>query len=770
MGKNRTIPPRAAYVGIFLISAATLLLQVTFTRIFSVSIWYHFAFLVVSVALFGFGASGVALSLVPESKRDAVYRSWAPALFGLTAVVAYLGTNVIPFSPFRIAQVPVQALYFLLYDLLLTTPFFFAGATVALILRGYPSRAGKLYAFDLVGAAVGTLIVFLALPLLGAPGTIVLAGAIGVASAAFLSTSHRQRLILIGVGLVSVPFLAEPSLIPDVRIDVSKPVTAEVNQFGGKLVFSKWNALSRIDVVEKANSNPIIFIDAAAATEIAPRRNLGQSRQDVSTVAYALKEKPSVVIIGSGGGIDVQNAITLGASSVTAVEINSIINYLVTRRYKDYVNNVFTDPRVVLVRDEGRSYIARSDRLFDVIQITLTDTWAASVSGAYSLSENYLYTTEAFKSYLEHLTPDGYVSITRWHYESPRLVALGRAALEDMGITNASPYILVLQDGVRHLFLMKRKPFTGEEMRRVRVYAKQSGKVILHDPVSPAGTTFFDVFLAAADTKELVDINQMALTPVSDDSPFFFQMVRWKNLKLDFLTKFRGKSILDPLVVPVGQMALIAALGLGILLSVVLLAIPIFKKAVPRAGRIRWLGYFVALGLSYIIVEVVLMQRLGLFLGHPTYSVTTVLFAILLFSGLGSAWSDRRHGSTADVVRPVLWLLPVAIILLVFAVPPLMRALIGLPHAARLAIAMAIIAPVAFLMGVPFPAGIRAVGASDSKHIPWAWAANGCASVIGSVCAVLGAMAWNFSVMLLIAGVIYLLALMGITRMRIDLA
>jgi hypothetical protein len=770
MKNDQTIPPRTAYAGIFLISAATLLLQVTFTRIFSVSIWYHFAFLVVSVALFGFGASGVALSLVPASKRDAVYRSWAPALFGVTAVAAYLGTNLIPFSPFRIAQERVQVLYFLTYDILLTLPFFFAGATVALILRGYPARAGRLYAFDLVGAAVGTLTVFLALPLLGAPGTIVLAGAVGIASAAFLATSNRQRLILVAAGLVFVPFLAVPSMIPDVRIDVSKPVTAELTQLGGKLVFSKWNALSRIDVIEKANSNPIIFIDAAAATEIAPPQEIGRSRRDVSTVAYALGENPSVVIIGSGGGIDVQNAITLGAGSVTAVEINSIINYLVTRRYRGYVNNVFTDPKVIHVRDEGRSYIARSDQLFDIIQITLIDTWAASVSGAYSLSENYLYTTEAFRSYLEHLTPDGLVSITRWHYESPRLAALGRAALESMGVTNASPYIMVLQDGIRHLFLMKRSPFTAEEVQRVREYTQQTGKVILHDPVAPAGNTFFDVFLAAKDTKKLIESNQIALTPVSDDSPFFFQMIRWRNLKLDLLKNFRGNSILDPLVVPVGQMALITALGLGIILSVVLLAIPISKKAVPKDGRIKWLGYFVALGLSYIIVEVVLMQRLALFLGHPTYSVTTVLFAILLFSGLGSAWSDRRRGSTAAVVRPVLWLLPVAIILLVFAVPPLMRALIGLPHAARLVIAIAIIAPVAFLMGVPFPAGIRAVGVTNPKHIPWAWAANGCASVIGSVCAVLGAMAWNFSAMLLIAGAIYLLALWGITRIRVELS
>jgi hypothetical protein len=224
---------------------------------------------------------------------------------------------------------------------------------------------------------------------------------------------------------------------------------------------------------------------------------------------------------------------------------------------------------------------------------------------------------------------------------------------------------------------------------------------------------------------------------------------------------------LEPLSVPVAQIALITALGLALVLSLVLLAAPLLGRAVPRERRWMWLVYFVCLGIAYIVVEVVLMQRFALFLGHPTYSVTAVLFAILLFSGLGAAWSDRRRGTTAQVVRPAWIGLPIAIVLLAFAVPPLLDALIGLPHAVRMLIATAVIAPVAFLMGVPFPLGIRAVGATGGRHIPWAWAANGCASVVGSVCAVLGAMVWNFSAMLLLAGLTYVLALALISRSRI---
>jgi spermidine synthase len=761
--------PRTTYGGIFLISAATLLFQVTFVRIFSVSIWYHFAFLVVSVALFGFGASGVALSLVKKGVRDPLYQCLAPALFAVTATGAYLVANAIPFSPFRIFQHPVQIVYFLLYDLLLMAPFFFAGSTVGLILRAYPPRAGMLYAFDLIGAALGTFLVFAALPLFGAPGAIVLAALLGVTSALLLAPKQRIRMVLIGLGVLHVPLLAAPSLLPDVRMDETKPVTAEISSYGGQLVFSKWNALSRIDVVEKPGADPMIFIDAAAATPVTPPRDHNRAQQDISAVVYRMVEKPSVIVIGSGGGVDVQNALAFGSRSVTAIEINPIINKLVTGRYGSYVGGVFADPRVRLVQDEGRSFINRSGDLADIVQITLIDTWAASVSGAYSLSENYLYTTEAFESYLRHLTPDGYLSITRWFYETPRIAALGRAALARMGITDASRHILVMEDKIRALFLMKRRPFTAEEVGRAREFARTAGATIQHDPVTPAGDTFYDVFLAAEDPRALIESQPMALNPVGDDSPFFFQMTRWRDLNLNAWKKFTGRSLLEPLALPVGQIALVTALGLAVLLSMVLLAIPLLARVVPREGRMRWLGYFLALGIAFIIVEIVLMQRLALFLGHPTYSVTTVLFAILLFSGLGAAWSDRRAGSTTAVIQPVLWSLPVALLLLVFAVPPLMNALIGLPHIARIVVAIAIIAPLAFLMGVPFPVGIRAIGATGDQHIPWAWAANGCASVIGSVCAVLGAMLWNFSVMLLAAGGVYLLALVGITRMRIEL-
>jgi spermidine synthase len=768
MKRESRRPDANTFAGVFLTSAATLLLQVTFTRVFSVSIWYHFAFLVVSVALFGFGVSGVALSLVASGPRDRALLSWAPAGFGLSTLVAYLGTNALPFSPFNILNDGAQVVYFLLYEVALAIPFFFAGATIALVLRIHSPHAGALYALDLVGAAVGSFLVLASLPALGAPGSVALAAALGFAAAAVLSVRRAPRHVLLAVTLLHVPLLARPSLLPDVRIDRTKPLWVETRERGGRVTFTAWNALSRIDVVEREGVDPMILIDAAARTEIAPPPVDGRSPQikDISTVAFRIKDRPSVVIIGSGGGMDVQNALALGSRSVDAVEINPTIVDLVTGVYRDHVGDIFSDPRVRLIQDEGRSYMARREDSADIIALTLIDTWAASTSGAYSLTENYLYTVEAFRTFLERLAPGGVLSITRWNFEAPRLTTLARAALESMGLSNAASRVLVVERKIATSVLVKREPFTGEEVRRAEAFVAETDAAVIHDPLAPSMASVHGVILTASRPKDFIESESLALDPVHDNDPFFFQMGRWRNLRLESLRGFSSRNFLHALALPAGQIALVTAFAAGVGLSIVLLAVPILAGKAPRAGRYRWMAYFLGLGLAFIIVEVVLMQRFALFLGHPTYSVTTVLFAILLFSGLGAAWSQARSGTTARVMRPVLVLLPVAVLLMAFAVPPITTALVGLPLGVRLLLAIALIAPVAFLMGVPFPVGIRAAGARDPRLIPWAWAANGCASVVGSVSAVLGAMMTGFTAMLLVAGAVYVVAIGEIVVMR----
>ena len=757
---NSEKPALSIYSGIFLVSTATLLLQTNFTRIFSVSIWYHFAFLVISVALFGFGASGVVLSVKADLGQHRGAFAWMATLFAVTTNTAYLGSVYIPFSPFKIASEPTQLFYFVVFDLLLALPFFFAGLTVASLLRRWPASAGSLYAWDLVGAALGTLLLFATLPLVGAPGVIVISSALATTAAVLLAGAGRQRAMLVVFAALHFPLFAYPELIPDVRVDESKPLHMEVTKMGSKITFTGWNALSRIDVAEREGLDPMIYIDSAAMTFLAKHHTKSKRHlKDLSSIAYRMAPNPDIVIIGSGGGIDVQNALALSARSVTCVEINPIIISLVTKRFREHTGDVFFDPKVRLIQDEGRSFISRMEHNADVIQITLIDTWAAGVSGAYSLTENYLYTSEAFRTYLTRLTDRGFLSITRWSFEAPRVVSLARTALLEMGVTDPSLHILVFQRDHMTNVMVKRTPLTREDLEMAHTFGPATDAKLLHDPFAPSSHSFYGKFFKAKDPDKYLAGLKTDYSSVSDDSPFFFQMARWGNVNLEGIRKFQNKSFLEPLFLPVGQITLVVAFGVGLFLSVVLLGVCLLGGNVPRVERYTWFGYFLALGLAFIVVEVILIQRFTLFLGHPTYSVTVVLFTILLSSGLGSAWSGRRRFSARNIVALVAVLLPISLLLLTFAVPPITSALIGLPLAARLLVALMLIMPVAFLMGIPFPVGIRQAGTSAPALIPWAWAVNGCASVVGSVLAVLGAMACNFSAMLVVAALIYFAAL-----------
>lgn len=769
-------PPRSAYAGLFLVSAGALLFQVTFVRIFSAAIWYHFAFLVVSVALFGIGASGVALALWRNGDareagphdagaRDAGARGLAPLLFAVSALGAYLGVYATPFSPFRILQDPAQVGWFLLLDLLLALPFFFFGLTVALVLRAWPERAGRLYAFDLIGAAAGVLLLFFALPVLGARGAVALSAVLGAVAACLLAPAGRMRLVSAVTGLAMLPLVIRPELLPDVRLDASKPVTSEAAQPGARLAFTRWSPLARVDVVEKPGSPPMIFLDAGAATPITAWRDAGVAVGDVSSLASTLRRDAWVAVIGSGGGEDVQNALVLGARRVTAIEINPVILELVTGRYREAANNVFTDPRVEVVRDEGRNFIARGGARYDIIQSTLIDTWAASASGAYSLSENYLYTVEAIGSFLDHLAPEGLLSITRWYYEAPRLASLVREALVRRGVEHPERHVMVIEQRLRSTMVVKREPFTADESAVLAEFAELApGRGVQHDPGAPSNSNFFGAFLRARDPRPFYRATDFALHPVTDDSPFFFQMTRWSRLRVDALAGFTGRGVLDPTALPVAQIVLIAALALALLLSVALLATPLMARAVPRAGRWRWLAYFAALGIAYIVVEVVLMQRLALLLGHPTYSVTLTLFAILLFSGLGATWVDRLVAPAATLARTLLPALLAALLFTAFLLPRLVPMWLPLTLPVRVALALAVIAPAAFVMGMPFPLAIRALGARHPGLIAWGWAANGCGSVVGSVLAVLGAMLTGFTAVLVFAAAMYAAALVLLMR------
>jgi len=774
--------PLQLYLGLGLVSAAVLLLELTLTRVFSVSLWYHFAFMVVSIALLGVGASGSFVTIARDRLRADLHRALFRA--GLLFALATLGTLAIavavPFDPSRLGIEPFpQGLYLLLFYLGLALPFFFAGSLVALLLSTLTAQAGQLYGADLAGAGVGCVLFLAALPALGAQGAIVLAALLAVVAALLLGPPRVPRWLLPPAVALAVLAPLAQGLI-DVHIPPSKGL-ALAEQAGARPVLTRWNTFSRVDVTQNdptrffAGLSPrylgalpdqvAIRIDADARTDIT-RLDGNIAALDyldhlASALPYQELSQPSVLVIGAGGGTDVVAALHHGAPDVTAVEINPLIVDIVNRDYGLFSGGLYRDPRVHVVVDEGRNYVARSHDRYDLIQISLVDTWAATSSGAYSLSENYLYTREAFGHYYDHLTNRGVLAISRWSREPPvellRLLSTALAGLEDRGVANPARHLAVVRADNLATTIITRAPLSPDQLAAVNRFAADNGFEVLY-PTSGQSNEV-QAFIDAPDRGQLIQDYPFNIAPTSDDEPFFFQYGRWRDLNPGvFLDRFGDHNF-------AGQVILVAALAQALLLGALLILLPLASRRGLRA-RLRQVRfapvvlYFVALGLAFMFLEISLMQRLSLFLGHPVYSISTVLFTLLLASGVGSLLTARVSPSGLSRALALAMVTLAALIgLELLLLPLLIQHWLGEPIEMRILASIAAIAPLGLFMGMPFPLGLRLLERSGGELIPWAWAINGCASVVGPVLAVIVAISGGFTLVTALAAALYLLGL-----------
>jgi predicted membrane-bound spermidine synthase len=794
-----------------LLAGASLLFEISIIRIFSFTIWHHFAFMVVSIALLGFAVSGVAFHLRPGLGKPPARRAAAYALaFGVTAVVAIAVVTRLPFDPTRFGQESVQYFYLLCYYAALLIPFGLAGLAIVTLLNGYASAVGPLYMSDLAGAGLGAIAVAGVMQAVGAEGAMLVVAAAGAASAWLLRLApgrDRQpgraggprRRPRPGSLLWLAPVLALLALVPIASKMLPFPpgrskglaVWLDRREYPyARLAFTKWSALARIDVVEDTGvvswtSNPNtgtrvlpqtqVVIDGDAATPIIEidgnltnRRDIEQ-RADLEFLDYTLSSSAlqafhpgRVLVIGAGGGVDVLTALRHGAAHVDAVEVNPIIVDLVTRRYAAHTGGWFANEDVTLHVGEGRSFLRRRPDRYDAIQLSLIDTWAASASGAYSLAESYLYTVEAFEDYVEHLSDDGVLTITRWLWEPPRetlkLCTVADAALRRLGVEQPKDHVVVLALGRIGNILIKRSPFTAADIERLVEVAKARQFQFIYAPMGMGtgggrGTSTFMSFFTAPDPKAFISSYLYDISPATDDSPFFFQFGRWREA-YPWSDGWR-----DQMVVLSGRLVLLTVLGQALGLSLVLLVLPLMARGRRVSGLrdgpppARAIAYFFLIGLSFMLLEIALMQRFTLFLGHPIHAITFVLAALLLAAGIGS-WASGRAG----LKRPRLVFLGIAAVTVVYAtqLPRIFHAALGLDPLLRFGLGALLILPLGFLLGVPFPAGISSLARHGrSPLIGWAWAANGCASVLGPILAVLLAIDTNFSTVMIAAAAGY---------------
>ncbi len=592
---------------------------------------------------------------------------------------------------------------------------------------------------------------------LGAAAAAVLGGALGEDRAA---VAPALLLTLALGGLLA--FNAATHAI-DVRVSKGLEET--------DLLFSKWNSFSRVTVVGTPASGLRIRIDADAAARIVqPEDFSGRSREpnNIRTLAFHLKNAPDVLVIGAGGGRDVAGALACGARLVTAVEVNPIIARDIMSRepFRSLSGDVFRQPGVRLVVDEGRSFIRGSDRRYDVIQAAMVDTWAATAAGAFALTENNIYTVEAFEDYARHLTPDGILTMTRWYFEPPdqalRLFSLSRAMMAELGIPDPARHLMMLRERggegrAPATYLFKRSAFTDDETRTVETLAAQKGFEVLYTPLTRPDNPFTRM-ATAADPAAVWNASEGNVAPVRDNSPFFFNSLRVSNLRHAFQGAEEWQKT------NLGTFVLFLLLGITATLVVVFIFGPLVvvqgRRTVAGRGRtLRYLSYFGCLGAGFIIVEVAMVQKFILFLGHPVYALAVVLFSLLLFSSVGSYLTARFE--TARLPRSILRVLgglAALVVVYVGLLSPVFYGLVHLPLPARIAVAVALIAPLAVLMGMPMPSGIRVLAGRSPELIPWAWGVNGATSVLGSVAALVIAILSGFNQALLVGAGLYLLA------------
>jgi spermidine synthase len=765
-GQHESRGGRSLLTGIFVMSLASLLLELSLTRLFSVILFYHFAFLAVSVALLGLGAGGVFAYVRREWLARWPARTLGSAVAALNAVAVVLVLEIVLHVPVSLELSRTSFIRLTVIYLASAVPFFLTGLMFSVIFARETQRIGSLYGADLAGGSAACLALVPLLNLLGGPNTVLVAG-LGMALASLIwadaYASRRRAVAMIAVVIVLVAVNYSGKLIDIVY-------AKGMRRTGDWVLFARWNAISRVEVDQQGPAR-VIVIDADASTYIMnvdPHRWAGTDWQrnlmsDVPSVANVLRPHGDYAIIGPGGGVDVLRAVANGSSNVTSIEINPLIATTIMRgRYADYAYHLYEIPEVHMHVSDGRSWIRNSKQRFDVLQMTLVDTWASTAAGAFALSENSLYTVDAFREYFQHLKPDGMVCITRWEFSRPRealrLVAVAMEALHQLGIRDASHHFMVVAnkvlnvDGVPVAVVAKKSPFTSEEEAAVIEHLRDSGKLTPLYLPSMRLDNPFGALIARNDPHVFAREYEFNVAPVDDNAPFFFFTIKPAQILKAAVTE----GGID-WKVNVGVAVLLMLLVIS---AIAVLAFLILPLALIKGARheIKPLYYFIAIGLGYILVEIAFIQRFVLFLGHPTYAITVVVFLMLLASGAGSMVS-RRWLSHPLSVRVPLALIVVAILLYVFALPLLLTELVGLSFAVKLLLSSAVLVPLGFLMGMPFPSGLRALHGAGGTTIEWAWAMNAAASVLGSVLAMVIAIQFGLTVTLVCGAVGYTLAI-----------
>lgn len=734
------------FFAIALMSITLIGLELVWTRIFSGEFFYTFAFLILSLAILGLGLGALALHLFPrlDSQKSL---GIVLSLSGLMALISppavlHLGLQ---FSSLMSSWVMVGK--FILTIVLLSASFFFGGIGLAILFKNNYEEMPKLYMADLLGAGLGGAIAIILMNSFGTPTTVFVMAAPILLAALMVSPGWLKAFPAVFAALL-IGLNFNPAELLTVDREERAPV-----------IYTHWDAMSKIKIYEFSDNYRGINIDNAANSPV-ERFDGSWDRPDSMRLEFAIdvsylinrSDSCTFVSLGAGGGQDVLQALQAGATEIHAVEVNKHINQLMTEGdLAEFSGNIYNDPRVKVVTEDGRAYVRRFENKFDIIYSLSSNSFAALASGAFALAENYLFTTEAFEDYWRSLTDHGFLMMEHQFY-IPRLVTEARDALQNLGVHNPDQHIAVYNlPKMRRKFILLSKQPLNDELRSNAFGITDPAAPNHHPLIYPAPDSLQDNLINLIMTKGwevAADSAAIDLSPATDNRPFTAQLGLWKNFHWDKLDKILPYEFFG---FPLSKLIIIIILFVVVFFIIPLNLLP-YLFGGDQLRAVPWL-YFFTIGMAFMMVEVILMQKYALLIGPSVYSVATILLTLLISSGIGSRFADRVDTRIA-FLGIIGWLL-----LDIFVFRQLIYPLGEFTLGWRIISSIALVAPLGFFMGMPFTKGTLKVG----KLIDWGFAVNGAASVLGSVLIVLIAFSFGFAWALLLAAALYFVAFLLIS-------
>ena len=811
---------RFYFLSVALLAGSIIAYEITLVRLFSIAQWHHFAHMIISLALLGFGASGTAISLTQrwlmgnQWKSDEVARRFhntyttCGLLYSIGVVGCFVLHQYVPFNPLMLVWQPSQVLSIFVLYLILSLPFFFGAACIGLALLRFAGNVNRLYFFDLFGSGIGALGIIVTMYLIPPAQNLTLISAVGFCAmliANWESWKTRQWRRIVPITGLAAAFIGYLLFNPiSIKISPYKGLSSTLNFPDAQILNERHSPFGLLHVVRSGliravpglslnAQQPVqpqlgIFTDADGMTAITDFRGdlskLGYLGDTTSAVAYHLIELPHVLVLGAGGGGDVLNALYHGAVSVDAVELNPQVLELVAKEHKDFAGHIYApdSPYPVQVHvAEARGFVRATTKRYDLIQIALLDSVSASAAGTHALSESYLYTVEAFTDLYQHLTPGGIISITRWLKTPPRdmirLFGTAVVALEQSDGAVPAQQLAMIRGWRTGTLLIKKGTFNAADRAAIQNFCRERSFDLAYYPQMPeveanrynqlAEPIFFRAAQAilSNDRKQFYEGYPFNIRPTTDNRPYFFQFLRFDSLVQ--MVRTVGRSAIP--FIEWGYLLLIATLIQAVLAGVVLILIPLFflkredTSSITHNSRFtNWqvFVYFLSLGVGFMFIEMSFIQKFLLLLANPTYAVAVVLCAFLLFAGLGSLFSLKLRAIGKLRQPPIavaIGMLSVIALVYLQLLPPIFHRFLASSDALKIAVSIGLIAPLAFFMGMPFPLGIDRLQRHHPHLIAWAWGINGYASVVSAILATCLAIAFGFNVVILLAVGIYLI-------------